>query len=63
MLAVLIKYGYYDDTTDVNELLPSIYKIMNGTKDFPTKQIKDAMGSVGRRKFDLHHLIVATGTL
>ena len=42
MLTVLIKYGYYDDTADVNELLPSIHKLLDGCQDFPTRQIKQA---------------------
>jgi hypothetical protein len=42
MLTVLIKYGYYDDTSHVLELLPSIHKLMNGCKDFPTKHVKQA---------------------
>ena len=42
MLTVLIKYGYYDDTAHVNELLPSIHKLLDGCKDFPTGQIKQA---------------------
>ena len=42
MLTVLIKYGYYDDPAHVNELLPSIHKLLNGCKDYPTRQIKQA---------------------
>ena len=40
LLTVLIKYGYYDDASDVNVLLPSIYKFLDGNQDFPSKQIK-----------------------
>ncbi len=49
VLTVLVKFGYYDD---VNDLLPSIQKLLNGKDDYPTKQIKqssEGMGQVQRR--------------
>ena len=45
LLAALVKYGYYDDASDVNDLLPSLYKLLDGKNDFPTKKIKQAMMS------------------
>ena len=54
VLTVLVKFGYYDDSEDVNQLLPSIQNLLNGKDDFPTKQIKhyiEGMGVVHRRKF------------
>ena len=40
LLAVLVKYGYYDNAKDVKDLLPSLYKLLDGKNDFPTKKIK-----------------------
>ena len=37
ILSVLVKFGYYDDSSDVSDLLPSIHKLLNGSKDFPRK--------------------------
>ncbi len=54
VLTVLVKFGYYDDSEDVNELLPSIQKLLNGKDDYPTKQIKlsiETTGEIRRRKF------------
>ena len=53
VLTVLVKFGYYDDSEDVNELLPFIQKLLNGKDDYPTKQIKQSLqetGLVHRRK-------------
>ena len=41
ILTVLIKYGYYDATSDINALLPSIHKLLDGKEDYPSKKIKD----------------------
>ena len=41
VLTVLVKFGYYDDSKDVNELLPSILTLLNGKDDFPTKRVKE----------------------
>ena len=30
------KFGYYDDSADVNPLLPSIHKLLDGSGDYPT---------------------------
>ncbi len=52
-LTVLVKFGYYDDSDDVNDLLPSIQKLLNGKDDYPTKQIKqsiEGMGELQRRE-------------
>ena len=40
VLAILVKFGYYDDSDDIKPLLPSIHKLLNGKEDFPTKEIK-----------------------
>ena len=40
LLAVLVKYGYYDDVKDVKSILPSIFKLLDGKRDFPTKLSK-----------------------
>ncbi len=58
VLTVLVKFGYYDDSDDVNDLLPSIQKLLNGKDDFPTKQIKQSselvIGELQRGKYSLH---------
>ena len=41
VLSVLVKFGYYDDPSDVSVLLPSIIKLLNGKDDMPTKRIKE----------------------
>ena len=43
VLSILVKYGYYDDTDDINDVLPSLHELMNGTNDYPTKLIKKAL--------------------
>ena len=45
VLTVLVKYGYYDDSADIDDVLPSLHKLMNGNKDYPTQQIKEIMSS------------------
>ena len=59
LLTVLIKYGYYDDASDVNALLPSIHKLLDGNKDYPSRQIKERMqltltGQIERRELELY---------
>ena len=39
VLTVLVKYGYYDDSADIDDVLPSLHKLMNGKRDYPTEQI------------------------
>ncbi len=43
-LSVLVKFGYYDESKDVNDLQPSLQQLLNGKDDFPTKQIKQLHG-------------------
>ena len=43
LLAVLVKFGYYDDSSDIEPLLPSIEKLLSGSDDYPTRQIKASM--------------------
>ena len=45
VLTVLVKYGYYDDSADIDDVLPSLHKLMNGNKDYPTQQIKQIMSA------------------
>lgn len=52
VLSVLVKFGYYDDPSDMSVLLPSILKLLNGKDDFPTKRIKE----VAKREYPLKHL-------
>ena len=64
VLTVLVKFGYYDDSDDVNELLPAIQKLLNGKGDYPTKKIKryfQRMGSVQKRKY--HYILDQTPSL
>ena len=35
MLAILVKYGYYDSKEDVNEILKRLVSILNGFTDLP----------------------------
>ena len=54
VLTVLVKFGYYDDSKDVNDLLPTIHKLLNGRDDYPTRQVKQSfeeMGDLQRRKW------------
>ncbi len=56
VLTVFVKFGYYDDSDDVNDLLPTIQKLLYGKDDYPTRQIKqfiEEMGEVHRRKCDV----------
>lgn len=43
ILTIFVKYGYYDDSTDISSLLPAMYKLLNGSKDFPTRSVKLAI--------------------
>lgn len=36
MLAILVKYGYYDCTKDVDEILERLVSILNGFTDLPS---------------------------
>lgn len=40
VLTALVKYGYYDDTEDIKELLPAIHELVDGQDDYPTREIK-----------------------
>ena len=59
LLTVLIKFGYYDDVADVNPLLPSIHKLLDGDEDFPTRDIKQFMEIpvVQRREYSQHQTV------
>ena len=35
MLALLVKYGYYDDVADVNGVLTPLLKVLDGLTDLP----------------------------
>lgn len=39
VLALLVKYGYYDAPDDVDAALRSLVDIMNGITDLPYRQI------------------------
>ena len=59
VLTVLVKFGYYNDSEDVNELLPSIQKLLNGKDDYPTKLVKcsvHGMGEIHKRKKNTRRL-------
>ena len=45
LLAMLVKYGYYKHAGDVKDLLPSIFKLLDGKDDIPTETIKKRMGT------------------
>ena len=51
LLTVLIKFGYYDDSTDVNPLLPSIHKLLDGSGDYPTNPSEGKEGK--KRESDM----------
>ena len=34
LLAVLVEYGYYDEAKDVNKLIPLLFKLLEGEKDY-----------------------------
>lgn len=36
MLAILVKYGYYDSKKDVNDILKRLVSILNGFTDLPS---------------------------
>ena len=33
LLYLLVKYGYYDDIKDINELIPSLVSLLDGKND------------------------------
>ena len=59
-LSVLVKFGYYDDSKDVNDLLPSLQKLLNGKDDFPSKRIKElhARELVGGGGAEPYHVLL-----
>ena len=40
VLTALVKYGYYDDSEDIKNLLPAIHELVDGQDDYPTKTIR-----------------------
>ena len=40
VLTDLVKYGYYDDSRDIEELLPAIHELVDGQDDYPTRAIR-----------------------
>ena len=45
VLALLVKYGYYDDPDDVEEVLIPLVGVMNGFSDVPFSQATHTRGS------------------
>ena len=40
VLTALVKYGYYDDAKDIEQLLPAIHELLDGQDDYPTRESK-----------------------
>ncbi len=40
VLTALVKYGYYDDSEDIEDLLPAIHELLDGQDDYPTRKIR-----------------------
>lgn len=38
---MLVKYGYYDDLEDINELIPSLLSLLSGKNDKPFPKAND----------------------
>lgn len=51
LLATLVKFGYYDDAEDVTPLLPPIYTLLDGTKDFPNASTKLKLETTRKCKY------------
>ena len=43
ILAILVKYGYYDSLTDVDVILERLVSILNGFTDLPTPSSETGM--------------------
>ena len=50
LLAVLVKYGYYDDANHVKDVVPSLYKLLDGSRDYPTEQVKQFVEKNGQHQ-------------
>ena len=44
LLATLVEYGYYDDPEDIHSVLPFLFKIIQGDKDYLRTQEEDEKG-------------------
>ena len=40
VLSLLVKYGYYDDTEDVEDVLRPLLKVLNGFTDIPFHRVE-----------------------
>ncbi len=55
VLTALVKYGYYDESKDIENLLPAIHELLDGQDDHPTRTIRRYYeGAV----YDIHYSIV-----
>ena len=43
VLALLVKYGYYDDSDDVNAVLRPLVDVLNGFEDLPFPESEDQL--------------------
>ena len=41
LLTVMVKFGYYDDSADIELFLPSIHKLLNAGEDVPLRKTLD----------------------
>ncbi len=41
LVAMLLKFGYYFKTDDIDDILPVLFTLMDGKEDYPSKEVKD----------------------
>ena len=56
LLYLLVKYGYYDDIRDINELIPPLVSLLNGKNDKPHPEANSAV-SESFMNVRLHHCL------
>ena len=54
MLAILVKYGYYDSKEDVNEILKRLVSILNGFTDLPDLPSPTETGTLAHISSHMH---------
>ena len=45
LLAMLLKFGFYSRAKDIENLLPVMFRLLNGKEDYPTREVKEIITS------------------
>ncbi len=45
LVAMLLKFGYYFKTDDIDDILPVLFTLMDGKEDYPSKEVKEVINN------------------